>query len=710
MYPLTRAPLCVCSEAISEDFDILIDCAAPDNPSFLTGGDDESSGRYKVQKLTDLDLKEGSEGGGGDAAVGARELSDDNVQTLQASCEVVDALGPTVRKSVIKAFNRKQLKPYGILFRRGSGADLGDGLEGVERRYMWARRALRDIDAKYKRVLPPHWHVLHRLALDFAEATRNDIDRILGQYDPPSSAPADALLRALMKTLAWEKEMAKLFEKAAAADGGAAGGSSKSGRDAGIGAAMFDDGSGGADGEAYDESAPLYNSKGEAVDPTSAEGIRLKYKRKKEWEERRANEAHRKAERDQKRAWWASLAGMDGGGGGAAASKRDDEYASLPRFAEPGRGIISSAFEPYMGAYVRFERAQVDGVVASATAEELAAGPAGAVGGAGTGASASSTGVGGAPILRSSTQLFFQARNSMARCSELNKGATLFSLFKEVKEAFGLYAAGLEARLPKPLSPAPGALPGDTYDVPLDDLTKAVNLVDSLCLVVNTAEYCADTLPALGDNVRRLLDDSFKPHVGTLEDAQEVFFSLQAAALKTLVRAGGGGGLWMTPLIVFSTSASAARRLTAPSPYPRPPFPPPPLPRSRAWWRACWTRRCRGCPSTRGRASPRWATSRRTSQTWAAACASSCRACAPGWARRPSATSATSLRGRSWRATRRRCSGASASATRARSSCCWTLRPSARCCWRRRARARRRCPWAARAAPAPRVRTTSWRR
>lgn len=485
-----------------------------------------------MAKLTDADLSgEGGLGGGeGDAAGGARELSTDNVQTLQAACEVVDALGPTVRKSIIKAFNRKQLKPYGILFRRGSGDVLGDGLEGVEKRYMWVRRALRDIEAKYKAVLPPHWHVLHRLALDFAEATRNDIDRILGQYDPPSSAPADALLRALMKTLAWEKEMAKMFEKAR----DAAGAGAASGRE-GVGAAMFDadvSGSGGGGDDGFDESAPLYNARGEVVDPSSAEGIRLKYKRKKEAEERRANEVQRKAEREQKRAWWASLAGMDGGGSGAA-NKRDDEYASLPRFAEPGKGIISSAFEPYMGAYVRFERSQIDGVVATATAEEMAGGSSS---GGGVSNAAASTGVTGAPILRSSTQLFFQARNSMARCSELNRGATLFSLFKEVKEAFSLYAAGLEARLPRPLPPAPGSLPGDTYDVPHDDASKAIALIDSLCLIVTTAEYCADTLPALGDNVRKLLEEGFKPHVGTLEDAQEAFFTLQATALKTLVR------------------------------------------------------------------------------------------------------------------------------------------------------------------------------
>ena len=138
-----------------------------------------------------------------------------------------------------------------------------------------------------------------------------------------------------------------------------------------------------------------------------------------------------------------------------------------------------------MGAYVRFERSQIDGVVSPAMAEEASAG--------GSGSSSSllpsgGAGMSGAPLFKSCTQLFFQSRNSMSRCSELNRGPTLFALFKEVKEAFALYAAGLEARIPKALPPAAGSLPGDSYDVP-EDAAKATALVDTLCLIVNTAEY-----------------------------------------------------------------------------------------------------------------------------------------------------------------------------------------------------------------------------
>ena len=193
----TRSEL---KEMITEDFDVLVDCVTP---STVEGG---------------------GGGGGGDDGGGAnnaRALSDDNSATLSAACECVDALGPSVRKALLKSFSRKQLKPYTAIFRSGVGG-LGDALEAVDRRYAWFRLAQRALDDCFARVLPSRWRVTHRLALDFCEATRADVERILGQFDPPSSAPAEPLLRALLKTLGFEKEMAKKYEADMRRDAGAA--------------------------------------------------------------------------------------------------------------------------------------------------------------------------------------------------------------------------------------------------------------------------------------------------------------------------------------------------------------------------------------------------------------------------------------------------------------------------------------------------------
>ena len=513
----------LCSEAISEDFDILVDCAAPESLAVMEAEGAAEGGRYKIEKikLDTAPAATGEEGGSG-TPLGPRALTEDNIQTLYAACEVVDALGPTVRRSIIKAFIRKQMKPYSNVFHRGS--QYGDSLDGVEKRFAWFRRALRDVEARYGRILPAHWRVLHRLCIEFCEATRVEIDRVLNQYDPPSSAPADALLRALMKTLAFEKEMTKRFEKGAGGTDGAGG----DGPTPAELARMMDGGDAPGSGPAYDESAPLYNAKGELVDPASAEGIRLKYRRKKEWEERSAADATRAAQRQEKRQWWASLAGgggPGGPGGGSSAVVREDDSAALPKLSEPGKGIISEVFAPYMGAYVKFERATIDAAVASSSAEDFGPG--------GVPIAHTASAAGSSSILRSSTQLFFQSRNAVTRCVQLNAGATLFSLFKEIKDAFAMYAAGLEARMPKPIPVVPGALPGETYDVPEASISA---VVDTLCLVVSTAEYCGETIPALCENIKKNMEESYRKHVGAMEETQELFFTLQGAALKTMVR------------------------------------------------------------------------------------------------------------------------------------------------------------------------------
>jgi hypothetical protein len=93
------------------------------------------------------------------------------------------------------------------------------------------------------------------MCVDFCEATRIDLDRILSRFDPPSSAPAEALLRVLTRTTAFEKEMAKRFEADLSTAGPGAGA-----RGAGVAASSAEDDD--ADKDAFDESAPLYNKKG----------------------------------------------------------------------------------------------------------------------------------------------------------------------------------------------------------------------------------------------------------------------------------------------------------------------------------------------------------------------------------------------------------------------------------------------------------------
>lgn len=225
-----------------------------------------------------------------------------------------------------------------------------------------------------------------RVCIEFCEKTRNDIDGLLSQYDPPDSVPAELLVRQLNKTLVFETEMVARFEKARPTKAGARGG-------AGAGhTVMVDD-------------------DGEEIDPSSAEGVRRRYRERADtvgaicrdpmvasaarvvceccpavltngrwqcgWFEQ---ESARKAEEEAsvgetaRTKWLASLA-KGGAGGGTTQPAHvcvvGDEFSAslcfgvllpvptIPKDTAQLKSVarvISSCFDPYMGAYVKFER------------------------------------------------------------------------------------------------------------------------------------------------------------------------------------------------------------------------------------------------------------------------------------------------------------------------------------------------------------------
>jgi hypothetical protein len=107
------------------------------------------------------------------------------------------------------------------------------------------------------------------------------------------------------------------------------------------------------------------------------------------------------------------------------------------------------------------------------------------------------------------------------------------ALFREIRDAFAFYCAALTARVAVPLPPAAGALPGDNYETPADPLAGGPPLVEKLALIISTADYCAETLPALADNIRKVVDAGARDMV-ELDGVADAFLTLQAAALKAL--------------------------------------------------------------------------------------------------------------------------------------------------------------------------------
>lgn len=430
-----------------------------------------------------------------------RELTEDNISTLAGLYQCVDALGSSVRSNLLRSFIRKQLKPYDRLFRHGTGT-LGPTLEGTEQRYAWFRAALKALEARYGRSLPRRWRVEHRLAIEFCNSTRTDLEAILQEFNPPTSVPAEALLGALLKTFAFEKEMVKRFEgQDFLRDVGAASGIAEA-----VGMSVADTAGVGAEDPdlVYDESAPLYNKEGKVVDPSSGEGVRLKYALKKELEEKRKRAAEKKAVKAEQRAKIAALGGWEKGKSSSSVGQASltEELGGLPRFqAEPREGIISGAFKPYLPAYVLLERARINMVLEKTSWEDMKR----------TGNNDASLGsTSTASVLQSADELFTTCNNAVMRCVQLSTGDTLYNLYDNIKVALEIYSGKLRGLLPSSVkkedprcSSYPGwILGGETYPVPFtpresDTLkvvdsasgkeTEALKIVDATCLIFTTA-------------------------------------------------------------------------------------------------------------------------------------------------------------------------------------------------------------------------------
>jgi hypothetical protein len=122
---------------------------------------------------------------------------------------VVDALGGSARRRQMASFCQQQLQPYKRTFLPGSEAAQ---LDAVERRFAWFRRLLRELDGRFAEVFPLHWRLEHRLTILFLEQTRALLSTQLEGGDDPDKGNVTVLLKALQKSLVFEKEMKAKFE------------------------------------------------------------------------------------------------------------------------------------------------------------------------------------------------------------------------------------------------------------------------------------------------------------------------------------------------------------------------------------------------------------------------------------------------------------------------------------------------------------------
>ena len=189
-------------------------------------------------------------------------------------------------------------------------------------------------------------------------------------------------------------------------------------------------------------------------------------------------------------------------------------------------GVASVAFEKHMGPYIALEEQSMDEQLVAAVDDREV------------------DNRGELPVYTSSTGLFVYIKGSITRCNAMTRGHAFFLLYQAFQDSIRKYSQVLEGKLPQQQTSSTGVtgglnLPGfgpkqgetanleTTYRIPRGEEV-------TICHVVSTCEYCADTVEALEDLIRDTIDEQYKPKIDMMQQ-QEVFHEVTARAIRVLV-------------------------------------------------------------------------------------------------------------------------------------------------------------------------------
>jgi vacuolar protein sorting-associated protein 53 len=171
---------------------------------------------------------------------------------------------------------------------------------------------------------------------------------------------------------------------------------------------------------------------------------------------------------------------------------------SLPKF----KGSISDSFEPYLRPYVENEEHELtDNIMKSLQNDDID--------------HASQI-----KILNSSLYLFNYIKTSLKRASQFSRSQAMFDIYRVIKRSLKLYADELTNKIARE-----------------EKVTKPKEeqlFISILCFIINTAEYCKDTLSGLAESVRQSLDSPFCEKV-EFEAEEDIFSSLLNRGVESLI-------------------------------------------------------------------------------------------------------------------------------------------------------------------------------
>jgi len=218
----------------------------------------------------------------------------------------------------------------------------------------------------------------------------------------------------------------------------------------------------------------------------------------------------------------------------------DDASASVSRkvpveegtpVLKPLVGVASVAFQAYMAPYIRLEEQTMDEQLVEALEDRTV------------------DTRGERPVFISSTNLFVYIKGSITRCTALTKGNAFYLLYCAFKGSLKEYAQILNSKLPSPLPAVQGPNVGGIVIAPFggggnkqESAATGTNASYripvgeevTVCHVISTCEYCADTMEALEDLIRETIEEEYKNKIDMISD-QEQFHDTTAKAIRVLV-------------------------------------------------------------------------------------------------------------------------------------------------------------------------------
>lgn len=207
-----------------------------------------------------------------------------------------------------------------------------------------------------------------------------------------------------------------------------------------------------------------------------------------------------------------------------SASTDHDVVSTEQEAVEPLFGAASSAFDNHMGPYIALEEQSMDEQLVMAL-EDRAVDTRGEL-----------------PVFTTSTKLFIYIKGSISRCTALTKGNAFFLLYQAFQDSLQKYAQVLSSKLPPALPPRSGGL--NLANVPFAKQEGTSTQTSSyrvppgeevtVCHVIGTCEYCAETVEALQDLIRDTVEDQYKDKIDMMPQ-QEAFHDITAKAIRVLV-------------------------------------------------------------------------------------------------------------------------------------------------------------------------------